>query len=64
MTIKELDDRLSKVVDDFAAEMSGQYDNYSKEAASRADISELSRQTFYALNEFRKEIINYLKSQQ
>ena len=32
------------------------------EPVTGGDIAQLSRQTFYALDEFRKEIIKYLES--
>ncbi|OUN07137.1 hypothetical protein B5G43_05905 [Flavonifractor sp. An92] len=64
MTVHELDKRLGAALDNFASEMQAQYDDYSKEHAVKGDIAELSRQTFYALNEFRKEIISYLNAQQ
>lgn len=64
MTIRELDDHLRDAVSNFSDEIRSQYDDYSKDAALKGDIAELSRQTFYALDKFREEIINYLKSHQ
>lgn len=60
MTIKELDQRLTLVLEDFSSEMRSEYDDYSNEPVTGGDIAQLSRQTFYALDEFRKEIIKYL----
>lgn len=62
MTIRELDQRLTVALDDFSSEMRSQYDDYSKEPVVSGDIAQLSRQTFYVLNEFKKEIIKYLES--
>lgn len=62
MTIRELDQRLTMALDDFSSEMCSQYDDYSKEPVVSGDIAQLSRQTFYVLNEFKKEIIKYLES--
>jgi hypothetical protein len=42
--------------------MCSHYDDYSKEPVVGGDIAQLSRQTFYVLNEFKKEIIKYLES--
>lgn len=42
--------------------MRSEYDDYSNEPVTGGDIAQLSRQTFYALDGFRKEIINYLES--
>lgn len=61
-TIKELDQRLTLVLEDFSSEMRSEYDDYSNEPVTGGDIAQLSRQTFYALDGFRKEIINYLES--
>lgn len=62
VTIKELDQRLTLVLEDFSSEMRSEYDDYSNEPVTGGDIAQLSRQTFYALDEFRKEIIKYLES--
>ena len=62
MTIRELDQRLTVALDDFSSEMRSQYDDYSKEPVVSGDIAQLSRQTFYVLNEFKKEISKYLES--
>ena len=62
MTIKELDQRLTLVLEDFSSEMRSEYDDYSNAPVTGGDIAQLSRQTFCALDEFRKEIIKYLES--
>lgn len=62
MTTKELNQRLEKVLSNFSSEMQREYDDYSKSPTTGGDIAQLSRQTFYALDDFRKEIIQYLES--
>lgn len=62
MDIRELDEKLTKALSDFSSEMQAQYDDYSKEPVTGGDLSELSRQTFYVLDDFRKNIISYLES--
>lgn len=53
---------MTLVLEDFSSEMRSEYDDYSNEPVTGGDIAQLSRQTFYALDGFRKEIINYLES--
>ena len=62
MTTAELDRRLEAVLHNFASEVQCQYDDYDKTPVTAGDIAELSRQTYYAMNAFRKEIIAYLES--
>ena len=62
MTTRELNQRLEKVLNNFSSEIQREYDDYSKEPVTGGDLSQLSRQTFYALDDFRKEIIQYLES--
>ena len=62
MTLQELDKKLSSTLEQFSNEIHSMYDDYSKEPATSGDIAELSRQTFYALDAFRVDIISYLNS--
>lgn len=62
MTTKELDSKLSQALADFSSEMAMQYSDYSKDPAVGGDIAQVSRQTFYLLDEFRKQIIMFLES--
>ena len=62
MTLQELEQNLSNTLEQFSNEMRATYDDYSKEPATGGDIAELSRQTFYALNAFKTDIISYLRS--
>ncbi len=62
MDISTLDKKLDTALSDFSSEMRSQFSDYSKEQATEADIAELSRQVFYLVDTFRKEIISFLKS--
>ncbi len=62
MDINTLEKNLDKALDDFSHEISSEFDDYSKTPAVGGDIATVARQTFYTLNEFKKEIIKYLKS--
>lgn len=62
LDINTLDKKLDKIVMDFASEIQLNYHDGDQTPAAKEDISELARQTFYALGEFRKEIIAYLKT--
>ena len=60
MTVSQLDTALTKVLQDFSEEISANYVEGSNEPVTEHDINELARQTFYTLDEFRKEIVKYL----
>lgn len=62
MDINSLDKKLDKALTDFSEEIRLNYRDGDKTPATNGDVSELARQTFYALDTFRKEIIVYLKS--
>lgn len=62
MTTHELNEKLEAALDSFIHEMQNQYDDYDKTPVTAGDIAQLSRQTYYAMNAFRKEIIAYLES--
>jgi len=57
-----LEQKLDKIITDFSEEVRLNYSEDSKELATGRDISELARQTFYAMNGFKDEIIKFLKS--
>lgn len=61
-TIQELDKRLEKSADDFAAAMREHIQASSCDGATREALDEIARQTFYALRETQKEIVRYLES--
>lgn len=58
MDTQDLDKQLTKALTAFSSEMRNQYDDYSKDPVCGGDLAELSRQTFYVLDEFRKSIIS------
>ena len=63
MNINKLDQQLTDIVNTYSDNVRSLYKEGSHEPATEHDINELARQTFYALDEFRKNIINYLKEQ-
>lgn len=60
MTVSQLDADLKKILDDFSNEIRSNYQEGSSKPVTEHDINELARQTFYIMNEFRKEIVKYL----
>ncbi len=62
MNTRELDEKLTQALMNFSSDMSAQYSDYSKEPVTGGDLAVLSRQTFYLLDDFRKNIISYLES--
>lgn len=62
MNTHELDEKLTQALMTFSSEMSTQYSDYDKVTVTGGDIATLSRQTFYLLDDFRKNIISYLES--
>lgn len=60
MNLKELETRLDEIVDDYASEVKANVHNIDG-PVTKGDIEELGRQTFYALNSFKREFIAYLK---
>lgn len=60
MTVSQLDTDLKKILDDFSNEICSNYKEGSSKPVAEHDINELARQTFYIMNEFRKEIVKYL----
>lgn len=61
MTVSQLDTALTKVLQDFSEGIRANYEEGSNEPVTEHDINELARQTFYTLDEFRKEIVKYLE---
>ena len=53
---------LDKVIDTYKSDVTAYYTEMSDEPAKYSDINEVAKLTLYALNDFKKEIINYLKS--
>ena len=61
MTVSELNSALEKIINDFSSEMRSNYKEGSNEPVTEHDINELARQTFYAMDAFRKKIVMYLE---
>ena len=61
MTKSELKTSLNEALENFRVDAQATFDEASKEPATQADIAELARITFYALNEFRNTLIKYLE---
>ncbi len=62
MTTEELDKKLKEALDNFSEEIRGTYEEYDRAPATKDDIHNLARHTFYALDTFRQEIKKYLDS--
>ena len=62
MNIEQLNKNLEKVTLLFSEGIRSQFKEGSQNPATESDINELARQTFYALEDFRKYIIEYLKN--
>lgn len=60
MDKQELNRMLSKIASDFASDTRSLFPEGSTEPATIGDLTELARQTFYALDAYRKSIIMYL----
>jgi len=63
MSINELQGKLEAVVDNYARELEFTI-NISGNTLNKAEQVEMYKAAFYALNEFKTEIIKYLRSQQ
>lgn len=63
MSAKDLDRKLNQILIDYSDEIRNKYKEGGSEPVSESDINELARQTFYVLDEFRKQIVNYLNQQ-
>lgn len=60
MNKQQLENNLTNVIDKFCDSIRSNYSEYSKEPATYEDLNELARQTSYALQEFRDNILKYL----
>lgn len=63
MNVNELEQKLDKALIDFSDDLGHRYDDYDNTSAVKSDISQVARQTYYAMNEFKNEIIKFLRSQ-
>lgn len=60
MTTQQLDQKLKEIQNDYSEQIRSSYPENSSEPVTKADIHELARQTFYVLDTFRTNIIDYL----
>ena len=60
MHTHELDKALSGIAGDFATEAKAMLPEGSSNPVTSGDLSELARQVFYALDEYRKAIVKAL----
>ena len=60
MTKLELEEKLNKICGDFSIEMGQKYMDDCNDVATQGDIAYISRQTFYALSDFKDSILEYL----
>ena len=63
MTINELDNKLTDSLNKFSETIRATYEEADRTSATKDDIHNLARETFYLMNDFKKEIISYLKQQ-
>ena len=61
MTINELDKKLTDSLTEYSETVRSMYEEADRTSASKDDIHDLARETFYLMNNFKHEIINYLK---
>lgn len=61
MNLRDLETELDKALTDFSDETRLLFPEGKNLPVDNRDISDLSKQTFYALNEFKKSILKYLK---
>ena len=60
MTKQELDAKLTQALESYKADTIALSDPYGKSPVTDGDLHEFARQTFYALNEFKTAILEYL----
>ncbi len=62
MNINELDLKIKKDVEGFKEFVKSEYPECSKDPINSGDLAELGRQTYYALDSIRTNVIEYLKT--
>lgn len=61
MSIDKLDQSLRQSLADFSEEIRSSYQEGSSCPATENDIVQLARHTFYTLDNFREQLVSYLK---
>lgn len=59
--INDLDKALKQSLTDFATEMQSKVSTFKGESLSEYDMDDIARNVFYVMEDFRKNIIEYLK---
>ena len=60
MTKQELDAKLTQALESYKTDTIALFDPYGKRPVTDGELYEFARQTFYALNEFKTAILEYL----
>lgn len=61
MTINELDKKLTDSLTEYSETVRSMYEEADRTSATKDDIHTLARETFYLMDNFKHEIIDYLK---
>lgn len=61
--INKLESSLDKSIEDFKDQMKTHINDIDTMYLTKEDLDEFTRQTYYALNDFKTSIISYLKEQ-
>lgn len=61
METKKLEQFLDNVLSDYSERIRSIFPEGSSDPVNSSDLCEIGRQTFYALDSFKKEIIDFLK---
>lgn len=61
MDINELNQKLDKITDDFASQISAEYPESSQVPAKEQDIGILAHEIYETMRDFKEAIIEYLK---
>jgi len=62
LSIQKLQEQLESALETYRNEIQFNRESFgAKQSVTAADLEELGRQTFYALNDFKNYIISYLK---
>lgn len=61
MSLNDLEAALDKSIEDFKTYVQSNYTENSSTAVTHADLREYSSQIYYSLNDFKKNIIEFLE---
>ena len=63
MKTAKLEEKLNQSIEEFRENVQSNYETARSQHCTPDDLQELARQTFYALNDFKKHIVEFLKEQ-